>query len=87
MSSDRKETFGPTVDLHHPSFPMLILIWTSNHQDLSICLLNGHGYGLYYHGARVSAVGTFKYCKKLAEAEYVLNNERVFYAEPGAAFD
>ena len=66
---------------------MLILIWTSIHQDLSICLLNGKGYGLYYCGARVSAVGNFEYVKKLAECEYVLNNERVFYAEPGAAFD
>lgn len=66
---------------------MLILIWSSQHQDLSICLLNGKGYALYYHGARVSAVGTFEYCKLLAECEYVLNNERVFYAEPGAAFD
>lgn len=66
---------------------MLILIWSSQHQDLSICLLNGHGYGLYYHGARVSAVGTFEYAKRLAEAEYVLNNERVFYADPAAGFD
>lgn len=66
---------------------MLILIWTSIHQDLSICLLNGKGYALYYHGARVSAVGTFEYAKRLAEAEYVLNNERVFYADPASGFD
>jgi hypothetical protein len=66
---------------------MLILIWSSLHQDLSICLLNGHGYGLYYQGRRVSAVGTFEYAKRLAECEYVLNNERVFYSDPASGFD
>lgn len=66
---------------------MLILIWSSQHQDLSICLLNGKGYALYYRGARVSTVGTFEYCKLLAECEYVLNNERVFYADPASGFD
>lgn len=66
---------------------MLILIWTSQLDDLAICLLNGKGYALYYHGVRVSAVGTFEYCKRLAECEYVLNNERVFYADPASGFD
>lgn len=63
-----------------------ILIWSSNFADLAIAMLGGK-YAVFYQGEQVALYGTFAYAKKLAEAEYVLNNERVFYSEPSSGFD
>jgi len=63
-----------------------ILIWSSMHADLCIAMLGGK-YAVFYLGQQVTLYGTFAYAKKLAEAEYVLNNEQVFYSEPSSGFD
>lgn len=63
-----------------------ILIWSSNFADLAIAMLGGK-YAVFYHGEQVALYGTFEYAKKLAEDEFVLNNEQVFYSDPAAGFD
>jgi len=63
-----------------------ILIWSSNFADLAIAMLGGK-FAVFYLGEQVTLYGTFSYAKRLAEAEYTLNREEVFYTEPSSGFD